>query len=168
MNTILVEENFGQGMFEKLLQPHLVAVDYRCAIETVRVNRQKELRIIDTLEPIMSQHRLVVAEEVIRQDDLLVASYPSDHQLKYRLFYQMSRITKDKGALAHDDRLDAVAGAVGYWVDAMAQDAQKASQKAKDKEMDKLIKDHLANQMNALERLSASTKRKRRDGFMLG
>jgi hypothetical protein len=38
------------------------------------------------------------------------------------LFYQLSRITKDKGSLNHDDRLDALSIAVNYWVEQMNQD----------------------------------------------
>ena len=38
--------------------------------------------------------------------------------------YQMTRITAERGALTNDDRLDALAMAVQYWVDAMAQDAE--------------------------------------------
>ena len=34
----------------------------------------------------------------------------------------MSRITKDRGAITHDDRLDALSIAVNYWVEQMAQD----------------------------------------------
>lgn len=147
VNLILVEENFGQGMFEKLLIPHLAAVDHLCSVEPVRQNRQKELRIIDTLEPLMSQHRLVISEEVVRADDKTVTHYPPEKQAQYRLFYQMTRITRDKGALAHDDRLDALAGAVAYWVDAMAQDAQKASQKAKDRLLEAAMVQHLRDQL---------------------
>jgi hypothetical protein len=36
--------------------------------------------------------------------------------------YQLSRITKDKGSLIHDDRLDALSIAVNYWVEQMNQD----------------------------------------------
>jgi hypothetical protein len=39
--------------------------------------------------------------------------------------YQMTRVTKERGALSNDDRLDSLAMAVQYWVDAMAQDADK-------------------------------------------
>jgi hypothetical protein len=34
----------------------------------------------------------------------------------------MTRLTRDRGALQHDDRLDALAIAVGYWVESMARD----------------------------------------------
>lgn len=37
--------------------------------------------------------------------------------LALRMFYQMTRITKERGALKHDDRLDALAMAVAYWVE---------------------------------------------------
>jgi hypothetical protein len=41
------------------------------------------------------------------------------------LFYQLSRITRERGSLAHDDRLDALAIAVAYWVEQMAADVNK-------------------------------------------
>lgn len=167
VNLILVEQNFGQGMFAKLLQPHLLAVGHQCLVETVHNNKQKELRIIDTMEPIMAQHRLVVCESVVRADDAMVQDYGEEHSLKYRLFHQMTRVTRDRGALAHDDRLDAVADAVGYWVEAMAQDAAKASEKAKDKAEAHILKEHLENQLNAHVKPSVRKRRKRRDGFAL-
>ena len=39
--------------------------------------------------------------------------------------YQMTRLSRDRGALVNDDRLDALAMAVQYWTDAMAQDAEE-------------------------------------------
>jgi hypothetical protein len=36
----------------------------------------------------------------------------------------MSRLTRDRGAITHDDRLDALSIAVAYWVEQMAQDAE--------------------------------------------
>jgi len=166
VNTILIEENFGQGMFGKLLQPHLVATGHPCAIEPIRSNRQKELRIIDTLEPLMNQHRLVVCESVVRADDEQVQNYTAEKATNYRLFHQMTRITRDKGALGHDDRLDAVAGSAAYWVDAMAQDASKAAQKTRDKLMDKELKQFYADQVMAKFR-KPSSRKGRRDGFVL-
>jgi hypothetical protein len=154
-------------MFAKLLQPHLLAVGHQCLIETVRNNKQKEMRIIDTLEPLMGQHRLVVCESVVRMDDELVQGYGQEHSLQYRLFHQMTRITRDRGALAHDDRLDAVAGSVAYWVDAMAQDAAKAAMKAKDKAEAHIMKEHLENQLGVFEKPSVARKRRKQDGFVL-
>ena len=87
-----------------------------CTIEEVRHSKQKELRIIDTLEPVMNQHRLVVSQEMIKEDIKL----EPDHQL----FKQMTRITKDKGAIKHDDALDALAIAVAYWAERMDRDQE--------------------------------------------
>jgi hypothetical protein len=85
-----------------------------CEIEEVRHNIQKEKRIIDTLEPIMNSHRLVVDDLIIKEDFKL----EPDHQL----FRQMTRITRDKGALRHDDQIDALAIACNYWVERMDRD----------------------------------------------
>jgi hypothetical protein len=94
-------------------------------LEEVRHSKQKELRIIDTLEPVMNQHRLVIDREVIQKDYDSIQKYPNDIAQRYSLFYQMTRITKDRGALAHDDRLDALAMATAYWVEQMAGDADE-------------------------------------------
>lgn len=121
VKLIQVESNFGDGMFTELLKPVLGA-HYPCTVEEVRAVGQKELRIIDTLEPVMSSHRLIVNQTLIQKD---YASAETD--IKYSLFYQLTRITKDRGALAHDDRLDAVEGAVRYWTKSMARDNDKAN-----------------------------------------
>ena len=137
VNKIIIEANFGDGMFTELLKPVLTKV-HPCAIEEVKHHRQKEARIIDTLEPVMSGHRLVVAASVIRQDFTSTKDYPTEHAHKYQLFWQMSHITRDKGSLAHDDRLDAVSIAVNYWVEQMAQDVDK---NVKVREEEKLLEE---------------------------
>jgi hypothetical protein len=73
---------------------------------------QKEKRIIDTLEPVMAQHRLIVDRDLIQRDYDSVAHLPVDEAFQYRLFYQMTRITRDRKSVPHDDRIEAVAGAV--------------------------------------------------------
>jgi hypothetical protein len=160
VNLIRVEQNFGQGMFAKLLQPHLLAVGWKCAVEEVPANRQKELRIIDVLEPVMNQHRLVVNESILREDSDSVTGYDPEKQMQYRLFYQMSRITKVKGALAHDDRLDALAGAVDYWVDSLARDAKTAAEQSNEVALKKELKEFFANQLSAEYRPKNSRARK--------
>ena len=74
----------------------------------------------------MNQHRLIIDPQVIKDDYTSAQGYPSESILKYQLVYQLSRITRDRGAITHDDRLDALAIAVNYWVEQMAQDADKA------------------------------------------
>ena len=110
-------------MFMELLKPVLRKI-HNVTIEEIRSNVQKEKRIIDTLEPVMNQHRLVIDPKVVEKDYDTVQDYPIETQARYMLFHQMTRITKDKGALIHDDRLDALQMAVQYWVNFMAADAE--------------------------------------------
>lgn len=119
VNHVIVEANFGDGMYTKLLTP-VMSRFHKCLIEEVKHSTQKEQRIIDVLEPVMSNHRLIVDMSLITKD------FESAKDPKYSLFYQMTRITKDRGALIHDDRLDALAMAVSYWVEHMARDNDKA------------------------------------------
>jgi hypothetical protein len=113
VNYVVIESNFGDGMATALLKPVMAKI-HPCEIEEVRHNVQKEKRIIDTLEPIMNSHRLVVDDLLIKEDFKL----EPDHQL----FRQMTRITRDKGALRHDDQIDALAIAANYWVERMDRD----------------------------------------------
>ena len=122
VNEIIVESNMGDGMFTELLTP-ILASTYPVSIKEVRHNVQKERRIVDTLEPVLNSHRLVVNTDVIRRDYQSAMAYPIEKQAAYQLIHQLSRLTKHRGALLQDDRLDALAIAVAYWVESMAADA---------------------------------------------
>lgn len=138
VNEIIVESNFGDGMFTEIFKPYLEKV-HPCSIKEVRHSTQKERRIVDTLEPVMNQHRLVFDPKSIKKDYDSASVYPTDSQLRYQLIYQLSRITRDRGALTHDDRLDALAIAVAYWAEHMAQDATRRI----DDRKEDLLKDEL-------------------------
>ena len=144
VNQILIESNFGDGMFAELLKPTLTKV-YPCSIEEVRHNIQKEKRIIDTLEPVMNQHRLVIDQKALERDYQSVQHYPPESQSRYMLAHQMTRVTKEKGALVHDDRLDVLSMAVSYWVEQMASDADirinERKEELLDEELEKFM-DH--------------------------
>jgi len=43
-----------------------------------------------------------------------------EERLLYMLFYQMSRMCREKGAVKHDDRLDCLAQGVKWYTDAMS------------------------------------------------
>lgn len=118
VNEIVIEGNFGDGMFTKLFTPVVIRT-HPCAISEVKSYSQKEARIIDTLEPVMMRHKLIVNTQVIIDD---FAIYEMNQQ--YSLFYQLTRLSRDRGSLAHDDRLDAVTMAVKYWLDQMDRDEQ--------------------------------------------
>ena len=132
VNLIQIESNFGDGMFTRLFEPILHRT-YRVSVEEVRHSTQKEKRIIDTLEPIMNQHRLIVDRRLVEEDqtrDLSLSDGShrdkSPSEQAYQLFYQMTRVTHDRGALAHDDRLEALAMAVNYWTEMLTQDVAKS------------------------------------------
>ena len=135
VNKCIVESNFGDGMFTQLLTPYLREA-WPCSIEEVRHSIQKERRIIDTLEPILNQHRLVVQPAVIKADYESTKGLPPEKQLSYQLFYQLTRITRDRGSLRHDDRLDALSMAVGYWAKAVAVDVDKMIIARKNRDID--------------------------------
>ena len=119
VNMVLIESNFGDGMFTELFKPYLQST-YPVTLEEVRHSKQKELRIIDTLEPVMNQHKLIIDPKVLQRDYDSVQHRPPEKAMRYMLAYQMTRVTKDRGSLAHDDRLDVLAMAVAYWVEQMA------------------------------------------------
>jgi hypothetical protein len=135
VNQVLIESNFGDGMFSELLKPVLTKV-YPCSIEEVRHNIQKEKRIVDTLEPVMNQHRLVIDQKALEKDYQSVQHYPPESQSRYMLAHQMTRITKERGALVHDDRLDVLSMAVSYWVEQMAADADVSIKDRKEELLD--------------------------------
>ena len=124
VNEIIVESNFGDGMFNQLFMPVLNKV-HPVTTSEVRHNKQKERRIIDVLEPVMNQHRLVIDKKVIQKDFDSCQHLPPEQALRYQLMYQLTRLTADRGALTNDYRFYTFAMAWQYWVDAMVQDAEQ-------------------------------------------
>lgn len=153
VNLVLVEPNFGDGMFLKLFQPWLLK-HHKCKLEEAdRASVQKEKRIIDTLEPILNQHRLVVAESVVKAD--LLVDEPAR-----QLLYQLTRLTRERDALKHDDRLDALAGAVAYWVSQLARSQEQAFEQNKEKLLQaelKRFRQHVVGPLPAQKRQKVSS-----------
>ena len=113
-------------MFTKLLHP-FVTKTYPVTIEEIRHQEAKEKRIIDTLEPLMQQHRLIVDANVVHKDyNSSNEMYSVEKALRFQLFYQMSRIGRLKGSLAIDDRLDVLSMACRYWTDQLVRDQETA------------------------------------------
>ena len=125
VKLILLEDQFGQGMLQSLLQPYLRKI-YPCTIEPVRSNVQKERRIINALEPVLNQHRLIVNRSVVENDAKARENDPVETALSYQLFHQLTHLTVDKNCLQHDDRLDSLAGAIEYWNESLAIDEDRA------------------------------------------
>lgn len=119
VNTIITEDNFGDGMFAALLETHVNALR-PCRIEGMKVHGMKESRIIGWLEPVMKQHRLVMDLSVLRGDLL--------SPMAHRGLYQMTHICDARGALKHDDMIDVLSMACAYWSEYLNADAKKAEQ----------------------------------------
>lgn len=145
VKLVIIEKNFGDGMFTQLIKPHLGRI-YPVTVEEIHSSTQKEKRIIDTLEPVFNQHRMVVDKKVIEEDhaSTLGDSYEG-RGVHFQAFYQMTRITKDRGALPKYDRLDAWAMAVAYWVESMGRDTIKAAAQQSQKLLDLELKSFIRN-----------------------
>ena len=143
-----IESNFGGESIAVLLEPILQrkmlrpldgALEKRegatsqqypqgwaCSVNLIHNSVQKEIRIIDTMEPVMNQHRLVVSESVARD----------------RAFMrQLTRITKQRNCLEHDDRLDAAAGVIAQWRSDLGQDPTKQAQREADRVMQEQLEE---------------------------
>ena len=120
VSTLVIETNFGDGIVSELFKKHLQQTKQNIFVDEVRANVRKEDRIIDSLEPVLNQHRLVVDRSVIDWDYSSNKDCAPESRLLYMLFYQMSRMCREKGAVKHDDRIDVLAMAVKYYTDALA------------------------------------------------
>lgn len=151
VNEVVVESNFGDGMFVELLKPVMHKV-HKCHIEEVRATAQKEMRIIDSLEPVLNAHKLVIDPAVIEEDYRTAMKYEQSVRQSKMLIYQMTRITHTKGCLRHDDRLDALAMGVRYYTDQMARDEEMGIEQVKQDALDKELEKYMENAVDPLGR----------------
>lgn len=126
VDIVYVEKNFGNGAHFAMLKPLFEKHYPECRLEEINSTGQKEIRIIDTLEPLLGQHRLIVSQQVVMEDYQLIQHYPAEVKMTYSLFYQMGHITADRNSLRHDDRLDALAGAVAQIIQYIDYDQARA------------------------------------------
>ena len=125
VSTLVVETNFGDGIVSELFKKHLQQTKQSIFVDEVRANVRKEDRIIDSLEPVLNQHRLIIDRGVIDWDYSSNKDSPPESRLLYMLFYQMSRMCRMKFAVKHDDRIDCLAQGVKYFTDALSISAQE-------------------------------------------
>lgn len=144
VKEIVIESNFGDGMFTSLLTPHL---PHPCAITEVRHNTAKEQRIIDILQPITENHRLVI--------DPSVAKHP-------QFQHQYTHLQPLRGALKHDDAVDALAMGLQHLKPYIAIDPQETAKRRAEQEQMKEIKGFL----RAYEKQNAGKERENTRGWM--
>ncbi|MCC5780524.1 phage terminase large subunit [Nitratireductor sp. B36] len=157
-----VEEDFGQGMFAQLLKPYVKEAwekhnkqlpklpgENRTMTEIVSeraAKQQKELRILEVLEPLFQSNRIVIAKEVL-QDDYRATMQRDGTELRdrYSLMYQITRLTREKDCLTHDDRVEGLAGVLGMFLDELglmpAKQAEAAEEKRQEEYWDKFFKE---------------------------
>ena len=154
VTKLVVETNFGDGLVAELFKKHLQQTQQAIDVEEVRANVRKEERIIDALEPILNQHRLVVDRSVIDWDYNSNKDDAPEKRLLYMLFYQMSRMCREKGAVRHDDRLDALAQGVKYFTDAMSISAQEVIKQRKRDDWNDMLEAFIDDPQQAVNHLA--------------
>jgi hypothetical protein len=132
-SVCLIESNFGDGAIMELMKKHAQEMKVGMMFEEVRATTRKEDRIIDTLEPVLNQHRLVIDQKLIDWDYRSNPEMAPEERLPRMLMYQLTRMCREKGAVKHDDRVDALALGVKYFQDILAisakeQDIQRGRQ----------------------------------------
>lgn len=133
VNKVIIEMNMGYGAFRSVWLP-ILREHHECAVADDYVSGQKELRIIETLEPVIARGALIVGESVLDDDRETSAVHDPAKRSLYSLFHQLSKITRDRGALFHDDRVDALEGAVRHWVSMLAINQHEAVKRAQERE----------------------------------
>ena len=123
----LIESNFGDGAVMELMKKHAQEMKVGMAFEESRATTRKEDRIIDTLEPVLNQHRLVMDQRLITWDYQSNPEMAPEERLPRMLMYQLTRMCREKGAVRHDDRIDALALGVKYFQDVLAISAKEAA-----------------------------------------
>ena len=163
VTKLVIETNFGDGMVAELFKKHLQQTNQAIDVEEVRAKVRKEDRIIDSLEPVLNQHRLIVDKSVIDWDYKSNADAAPEERLQYMLFYQMSRMCREKGAVKHDDRLDALAQGIKYYTDALSISANEAIKLRKREEWNSLLIDFIESPHNSANHIVMGMNKEQRD-----
>ena len=163
VTKLVIETNFGDGIVSELFRKHLINRRQPVDIEEVRANVRKEDRIIDSLEPVLNQHRLVVDRSVVEWDYKSNPDAAPEERLIYMLFYQMSRMCREKGAIKHDDRLDCLAQGVKYFTDALAISATQQMKLRELEEFNSLLEDFLDSPERSANHIVLGMNKEQRD-----
>ncbi len=142
VRTVTIESNFGGDSFGRLVQVEIARLaikpnerpDYpngwNAAVEAKHSVGQKELRILGALEPVMANHRLVWDVAVARNTDLQ---------------RQLTRITRQRNSLDHDDELESVAMVVADLAEELRIDPAKAADLIRRQKFDRELEAHYAS-----------------------
>jgi hypothetical protein len=151
--TCLIESNFGDGAIMELMKKHAMEMKVGLSFEEVRATTRKEDRIIDTLEPVLNQHRLIIDQRLISWDYTSNGDMAPEERLPRMLMYQLTRMCREKGAVKHDDRVDALALGVKYFQDILAISAKEAQIEQKRTEWNQMLTAFIDHPQEATDRL---------------
>lgn len=110
VKEVVVEKNFADGMYGKALARVMGEMGLRIPINEYQAKGQKEVRIIDTLEPLFGSHRVCFHTRVAR-DEILMG--------------QITQITRERNSLIHDDRVDALCIALSVFLEYIIVDTDR-------------------------------------------
>jgi len=131
VKTILTEDNYGDGSFRKMLDPYMIKYLPDVEIVGIKVKGKKEERIIETLEPILNQHRIIMDKTALEDD--------AKASIKFSFSYQFTHLTKEARSIQHDDRLDSLANGVSYVLEYLGDNSDKGMDTYNDLMIDKMM-----------------------------
>lgn len=148
LTLIKVEKNFGYGLFLTALRPVVTALFQKEGValpgfDEEMVKGQKELRIIETLEAPLGRGAVIFNSAIFDGEAASLKRYEGRLRNTYSGLFQLAKITRDKNSLIHDDRLDALAGLVNHYGQALAVDQVKAVEASRKREYEKMRRNPL-------------------------
>lgn len=133
VNTLILEENFGGGSFGVMLNKHLMKLKKQPEVFGVRAKGQKETRIINAVEPLLNQHKIIIDKSLLDRDSrgIMLTS----------LTYQLSHLTRERDCLKHDDRVDALEMAISHAIELYLDvDEERSVDLFKERELEDIMK----------------------------
>ncbi|APU03190.1 terminase large subunit [Ralstonia phage phiAp1] len=134
LRLVRCESNMGHGLFEINLRGEFEKAIQAgrkwfkdVAVEGEYSTGQKERRIIDSMVSAMQRHKVIVHKEVFEDDEKYNQQHSIEKRSQYSLWSQMSNITTDRNSLAHDDRLEAAAGAIRFHKHRLEEDEEESA-----------------------------------------
>ena len=111
----VVEKNMGHGAFKAVFQPVLARIASELGtpapgVTDDLVTGRKERRIIATLAPILGRGSLVVTQAALDRDREDCDRYGPVLRTERSVWHQLALMQDTRGAVKHDDRVDALAG----------------------------------------------------------
>lgn len=140
VNEIIIEKNWGDGMFRSLFEPILAQI-YPCTLTDISSTGQKEVRIINTVEPLTTNHKIVISRELVERDIREAISH--NDKTVYSFLYQFTRLTRDRGCLIHDDKIDAFGMACEYVKHMVMVSPEEMLNRVKEREFDDWLNDKI-------------------------